>query len=749
CDNAGQQERLLDVFDENDLENLPAVFIARLNSGFNYPDRKVVIVCYHEIFSTTGRPVRFPKFKQGRTLEGLWEISSGDYVVHEKYGIGKYRGLKRITIENNQSEYLMIEYRGGDKLYIPIVDFHKVQKYIGIEGRRPKLYSLDSVGWERDKVRAQKSAGDIARQLYEMYTNRKLTYGFGFDRDTEFEHNLSSTFMYKETSDQLRSVEEVKTDMQSDYPMDRIVLGDVGFGKTEVAVRAAFKCALSSKQVAFLAPTTVLAEQHYQTFKERLGSFPVNVAVLTRFQSKSAQKKILADLKKGMIDIVIGTHRLLQNDVFFKDLGLLIIDDEHRFGVKQKEKIKFLKYSKDNKNLVDVLSLTATPIPRTLSMAFSGIKDMSVIETPPEGRKEIETYIGKYDAELVRQAISAEVSRGGQVFYLHNRINTIVVKKNFLQELLPQIKFCIVHGRMKPVEIEKAMYEFMHNKFNCMIATTIIESGLDIPNVNTMIIEEAENFGLAQLYQLRGRIGRGQVKAHCYLFFSDEIHLSNEDARKRLEAIHEFAKLGSGFKLALRDLEIRGAGEILGHRQHGFIQDVGLNLFCQFLNKEVANLKGEKVSQEEVPVIELNISAYIPKEYIEQDDLRIMFYRKFISVENKEELNGICSELEDRFGKIPEPVCNLVFILDLRLLMKKLGIVQVKEKSGEVVFRFGSEISEEAFKIPVLQEMLDKYKGKIEFDANNNLILKIKRTHAAVEQFTKLFLSDLANFTNK
>jgi transcription-repair coupling factor (superfamily II helicase) len=743
CDNQGQQERLLEMFEENNTGSMPPVYISKLNSGFYQPDKRLCVLCYHEIFTLTGKPVRFPKFKTGRVLEGLWEISPGDYVVHEKYGIGRYRGLKKITIADNVSEYLTVEYRGGDKLYVPIVDFHKVQKYIGVEGRRPRLYSMDTVGWEHAKKRARKSANGLARQLYDIYASRKKIKGYAFSEDGEFENTLAASFMYNETHDQIRAVKEVKKDMQTSFPMDRLVLGDVGFGKTEVAVRATFKCILSSKQVGVLAPTTVLAEQHYQTFTERFSSFPVKIALLSRFQVKSEQKKIIADIKKGIVDVAIGTHRLLQPDVSFKDLGLVVIDDEHRFGVRQKEKIKLMKLSSGKSSPVDTLSLTATPIPRTLSMALSGIKDISLIESPPEGRFEVDTYIGQYDISVVKQAIRAEVDRRGQVFYLHNYIHSILARKKFLENLLPDIKFGIVHGRMKPGEIEKIMWEFTHKKIDCLIATTIIEAGLDIPNVNTMVIEKAEEFGLAQLYQLRGRVGRGQRKAHCYLFYSEG--KLTEDAEKRLQAVYEFAKLGSGFKLALRDMEIRGAGEVLGSRQHGFVQDVGLNLYCQFISQSISQLKGEGTKERTVPLVDVNIPAYIPQEYIPQDEIRITFYRKFMSAKDKKELHQIQDELEDRFGAPPEPLHNLVSVMELRLLMSKLHITQVKETDRYILFKFESP--------DMLRNLSKLYRSKFKFSLEDNTVVKVSRAEVVSSenssiQFLKLFCGDLVNIYN-
>jgi len=742
-ENTGEQERLLDILEENGLKiDEYKFFVGKLHSGFYSPNKKLAFITYNEIFGKFIKKYRLPKFKQGMSLEGLWEISQGDYVVHEKYGIGKFCGLKQITIGDNTSEYIQIEYKGKDKLYVPVADFHKVQKYIGIEGKRPKLYSLDSSLWERAKIRAKESAFDLANQLYKIYTERKAMRGYSFQEDTEFEKILADSFVYQETADQIKAIEEVKKDMASPYPMDRLILGDVGFGKTEVAIRAAFKCAINSKQAVILAPTTVLAEQHYNVFLERLKSFPVNIVMLTRFQSKKEQKKIINDIKNGTVDIIIGTHRLLQKDVVFKNLGLLIIDEEHRFGVQQKEQIKLLKKS------IDVLSLTATPIPRTLSMALSGLKDISLIESPPEGRLPIETHILQYDENLIKKVINFETSRGGQVFYVYNDIRSIPAKKKNLERILPNIKFAFVHGRMRSSEIEKIMWEFTHNKIDCLVSTTIIEAGLDLPNVNTMIVEKAENFGLSQLYQLRGRIGRSKIKAYCYLFFSPgEI---TESAKKRLYALREFTQLGSGFKLALRDMEIRGAGEILGKKQHGFVQDVGLNLYCKYLSDEISKLKGIPIPPEEkLPLLDITANAYIPDDYIPQEDIRIMFYRRFILAEKEQEISEIINELSDRFGKIPEPIKQLAEIVKTRCLMKKINIQKIKEseKYFEILFSNIDGLN----KIP--EYFLKNYPDKIEFippvnEKDSSFGVRIKKQSDINAQknaleFIKNILSDI------
>ncbi|OGS21122.1 MAG: transcription-repair coupling factor [Elusimicrobia bacterium RIFOXYA2_FULL_39_19] len=734
CANLGEQERLAEIFEENK-RSAGITIIAPVTQGFYSPDKKLAFITYNEIFGRYERPVRIPKFKSGKLLEGLWEISLGDYVVHEKYGIGKYRGLKIINTGENISEYIHLEYRNEDKLFVPVADFHRVQKYVGVEGKRPRLYSLDSVTWESAKQRAKKSAEDVAKHLHELYLARKSAPGHGFSHDSDFEKVLADSFLYKETPDQLRAIDEVKNDMESPHPMDRIVLGDVGFGKTEVAIRAAFKAALGFKQVALVCPTTVLAEQHFNVFTERLKSFPIKLGLLTRFQTKKEQKDTIELLNNGTLDIVIGTHRLFSKDIHFRDLGLLIIDEEHRFGVKQKEHIKLVKKT------IDVLSLTATPIPRSLSMSLTGIKDLSVIESPPEGRLPVETHIGTFDENLIKKAILAELNHGGQIFFIHNYIHSIYSRKLSLEKLLPEVRFAVLHGRMHATEIEETMWDFVHKNIDCLVSTTIVESGIDMPNANTMIIEQAEEFGLAQLYQLRGRIGRSRTKAYCYLFFSPGE--MTEEAKKRLQALHEFTTLGSGFKLALRDMEIRGAGEVLGAKQHGFVHDVGLDLYCKYISDEMHKLKGigKPIEEEKTYTVDLNISAYIPQEYIAQDDLRIMYYRKFMAIEKEGELDLLNRELEDRFGNLPTPVTQLSVIVRLRSLMKENDIAQIKmeQKYIEVIF-YGKHMAAK-----IMDRLLAKYSKHIEFyHAGFRIKTKTLEKGIGYPEFLQNMLSDIS-----
>jgi transcription-repair coupling factor (superfamily II helicase) len=706
CGSQGEKERIDDVLFEQKWDGAPPEFlIGPLADGFYSRKRKLAVLSSQEILYRR-RPVNFPKFKTGRRLEGLWEISSGDYVVHEKYGIGRYLGLRKLVRGEHESEYLCIEYKNGDKLYVPPDDFRVVQKYVGVEGCRPRLFSLDTASWERAKQRAADGARDMAEELLKLYAERHNAPGHAYQTETPWERELADSFPYQETQDQLRAIEDVKKDLENQAPMERVICGDVGFGKTEVAIRAAFKVAQDSKQVAVLVPTTVLAEQHYNTFSNRLAPFPTRVALISRFQDKKEQKKVVEGLAAGTVDIVVGTHRLLQKDVRFKDLGLLIIDEEHRFGVKQKEKIKAFK-----KN-VDVLLMSATPIPRTLSLALSSLRDLSVIETPPYGRLPIETHLGPYDDKLVKRIIQAELSRGGQVYYVHNRVETIFSRAQHLQDLLPDARFGVIHGQMAAAVIEKTMWNFLHRHIDVLVATSIIESGLDIPSVNTMIIEEAENFGLAQLYQLRGRIGREKQKAYCYLFYTpDQV---TEDSRKRLEALKEFGELGAGFRLALRDLEIRGAGNILSAKQHGFVKEIGFELYSRLLDEASQSLKSGKpvVREEFKSTIDFALPSFLPQDYIDQEDLRIIFYRKLATARSERDLEAVREELKDRFGSLPQAVVNLLTLTALRLQAEQEKIKGIAEEDGCIAVYFSNLMS---FTPDGITAMAADYGDKMEF----------------------------------
>ena len=716
CGNMGESERLEDILDElrSGENERPRILVSALNDGFVCPDIGLYVWSFTELTGARPASRRMPKFKVGRTLDSMSEIHAGDYVVHENYGIGRYRGLERVSLRSGTrsalsgrkeklSEFLALEYKGGDRLLVPVQDFRLVQKFIGDEGKKLQLNSLDGAAWERTKDKVREEIVRMAKDLLETAAMRAIVArGSGAGANNANAHLLkefAEAFPYEETPDQSAAIAEIEKDLDSNLLMDRVVCGDVGYGKTEVAMRAAFKMVSDSKQVLVLVPTTILAEQHFKTFSERFAAFPVKIAMVSRFQNEAGQNKVLADLKEGHIDIVIGTHRLLQKDVQVKNLGLVIIDEEHRFGVQQKEYMKRFKLN------VDVLSLSATPIPRTLSQGLGGIREISVIETPPEGRQPIETRVDLFNEKVIQDAILKELGRGGQVFYVHNRIATIENCRKMLEKILPGVSIGVAHGQMKADVLEKAMWNFLHKKWNVLLATSIIESGLDIPSVNTLIVEDSEEFGLAQLYQLRGRVGRKRDKAYCYLFFSEWSDLS-EDARKRLEAIQEFSALGSGMKLAVRDLEIRGTGNLLGAEQHGWINAVGLELYCQLLSQEIKRLKEEKglaasipekVKPEIWPEVELDMDAYIPEEYVEPAGERIFLYKKIIASRTGEDVEKIREEFLDRFGPLPEPVENLLHIVGLKMEAVKAGIASISETDKGVVL--GWNVTEQ--KIPI------------------------------------------------
>ncbi len=741
CANEGERERLEDLLATAGVEEGAAkLSVAPLDESFYAPALKRAYFSAQEILYKR-KPVSFPKFKSGRRLETLWEISAGDFVVHEKYGIGRYQGLKRIARGDQEKEYLMIEYKHGDRIYVPPEDFRVVQKYVGTEGHRPRLYSIDTSAWEKAKTRAKAGAEKMANELLKLYAGRQTVSAPSFST-TAWERELADSFRYDETEDQVRAIEEVNRDLESPKPMERLICGDVGFGKTEVAIRAAFKVATNSAQVAILVPTTVLAEQHYNTFSDRMASFPVKVAFLSRFQGKDEQAAIIAGIKDGSVDIVIGTHRLLSKDISFKNLGLLIIDEEHRFGVKQKEKIKALKQN------VHILLLSATPIPRTLSFAMANLRDLSLIETPPYGRLPIETHMSVYDEKVVKNVIEAELSRGGQVYYVHNRVQTIIESAAGIKKMVPHARVGVVHGQLSATQIEEAMYRFMHNDLDVLVASTIIESGLDIPSANTMIIEEAEDFGLAQLYQLRGRIGREKQKAYCYLFFSKGA--LSENASKRLQALYEFSELGSGFRLALRDTEIRGAGNILGAEQHGFVKEVGFELFSRLLAEASPKIRAAGSAKgtpedEFTPELSFQAPALLPADYIEGDDIRISFYRRLATVRTPEDLAKIRYELTDRFGTLPQPAENLLTISDIRIIARNNRIAAITESDEALTVYLSNFITLDPENIVKLGR---DYSRCIEYLRGDKAGVRFKKDAlgAPLFQFMKEFLLKISKY---
>lgn len=659
------------------------ITIARgmVERGFEVPALGLVLISDGDIFGRTkSRRVYRRRAAEVRPADWL-DLKPGDYVVHVSHGVGKYLGVRTLEIEGAQRDYLFVKYAGADALYVPTDQINLLQKYVGAEGHEPRLNRLGGTEWARVKNRVRDSVRQLAQDLLLLYASRERVRGHAFRGDTTWQAEFEDAFKYEETPDQLQAAEEIKRDMEKSRPMDRLLCGDVGYGKTEVAIRAAFKAVTDGKQVAVLVPTTILAQQHYHTFRERFEGYPVHIEVLSRFRSPREQAEIVERLRAGRIDILIGTHRLLSDDVVFSDLGLLIIDEEHRFGVAHKEKIKQLKTA------VDVLTLTATPIPRTLHMALTSLRDMSVINTPPEDRFPVQTYVVPYDESLVADAIARELHRGGQVFYVHNRIQTIDRAARRVAELAPQARVVVGHGQMKEDHLEKVILDFLDGEFDVLVSTTIIESGLDMPNVNTLIVEEADKLGLAQLYQLRGRVGRSDRLAYAYFMYRKE-RLMNEVAEKRLAAIAEFTELGSGFKLAMRDLEIRGAGNILGPEQHGYMVSVGFEMYCRLLEQAVRELKGVPEAEERPQVtVEVGISAYLPDSYIPDTRQKVEFYKRIAQVSSVEMAHDIAEELIDRYGELPDAAENLLAVARIKVYAHKLGIAAIGYAHGRVTFK--------------------------------------------------------------
>jgi transcription-repair coupling factor (superfamily II helicase) len=623
----------------------------------------------------------------------LSDLLVGDYVVHIEHGIGIYRGLAKLTLDGVEREYLHLDYAEGDKLYVPTDQIDRVSRYIGVGEAAPTLTRLSGMDWERAKARAKKAVQQIARDLLDLYAARELAPGYTFPPDTPWQSELEASFPYIETPDQLAAIEAVKVDMERRQPMDRLICGDVGYGKTEVALRAAFKAAIDGKQVAILVPTTILAQQHYNTFQERLAAYPLRLEMLSRFRSDKEQREVVSGLQRGVVDIVIGTHRLLQKDVAFKDLGLVVIDEEQRFGVVHKERLKHLRQE------VDVLTLTATPIPRTLHMSLMGVRDMSTIDTPPEERLPIVTYIHEYDETLIREAIRRELDRGGQVYFVHNRVQTIELMAQRVQRLVPEASLAVGHGQMPEEQLERVMLDFVQGRTDVLVCSAIIESGLDIPNVNTMIINKADRFGLAQLYQLRGRIGRGANRAYAYLLHDKDYQLT-DTAQKRLHAIFQAAELGAGFRIAMKDLEIRGAGNLLGVEQHGHIAAVGFDLYTRLLAEAIRSLKSQVRSKDEGlktkdegpktldhPTLDLPLDAYLPGDYVADEAARLALYQRMAAVTMPEEAEEIAQELSDRFGKPPRAAEALLYILRLKAQAIAAGVESIKVTTDEATVK--------------------------------------------------------------
>lgn len=687
------------------------VVYGHARKGFEYPLIKFVVISDTDIFGQEKKKKRRKKEYSGQKISSFTELNVGDYVVHENHGLGVYRGIEKVEMDKTIKDYIKIEYAGKSNLYILATQLEALQKYAGADARKPKLNKLGGQEWNRTKSRVKGAVKNIAKDLVALYAVRQEKAGFVYGKDTVWQQEFEEMFPFEETEDQLLAIDAVKRDMESRRIMDRLICGDVGYGKTEIAIRAAFKAVQEGKQVVYLVPTTILAQQHYNTFVQRMKEFPVRVDLLCRFRSRSEQQKTVADLKKGQVDIIIGTHRVLSPDVEFKDLGLLIVDEEQRFGVTHKEKIKKLK---DN---VDVMTLTATPIPRTLHMSLIGIRDMSILEEPPMDRIPIQTFVLEYNEEMVREAVSRELARGGQVYYVYNRVQSIVEATNRIAALVPEANVAFAHGQMQERELEKIMYGFINGEIDVLVSTTIIETGLDISNVNTMIIHDSDQMGLSQLYQLRGRVGRSNRTAYAFLMYRRN-KILKEVAEKRLHAIREFTELGSGFKIAMRDLEIRGGGNLLGAEQHGHMEAVGYDLYCKMLNEAIKKEKGIHSDQEEFETtIDLNIDAFISERYIPNEFQKLDIYKRIAGIENQEEYEDMLEELLDRFGEPPKPVLNLLAVANLKASAHQADIIEVKQRGEVIRLTMHERARINPAKIP---DLLDAHKDELTFKIESN-----------------------------
>lgn len=724
----------------NDINNIcnGKVFISLgyLNEGYDFSDFSLYVICDQEIFGYDQQRKQrksFSSSKKGLTkIRSFYDLKPGDYIVHVNHGIGVYKGIKKIDFQGIERDYLDIEYDKKDKLYVPIEQLDLVQKYIGIEGKSPKVNKLGGSEWIKIKTKTRRSIDEIAYNLVKLYAKRNILKGYAYSKDSTWQSQFEQEFPYVETPDQLLAIEDIKKDMESDKPMDRLLCGDVGYGKTEVALRAMFKAVVDKRQVVFLVPTTILADQHYNNIKKRFEGFPFNVDVLSRFRTTKQQKETLSKLKLGEIDIIVGTHRLLSKDVQFKNLGLLIIDEEQRFGVKHKEKIKEMKES------IDVLSLSATPIPRTLHMSMVGVRDISVIDTPPEDRYPVQTFVVEYSDQLVRGAIMKEISRCGQGFFLYNSVENIDKMNIYLQNLVPECRFSVIHGQMGEREIEDILIKFLNKDIDFLVCTTIIETGIDIKNANTIIIHNADKFGLSQLYQLRGRVGRSNKVAYAYLTYKKDRVLS-EVAEKRLKTLKDFTELGSGFKVAMKDLEIRGSGNLIGESQHGQMSVVGYDLYCKMLEDAIKMLQGEVTCVEVNTVVDIKIDVYIKDNYIEDEMQKLEIYKKISCIEDKKDISYIKEELMDRFSVIPFEIDNLIKISYIRALGKKLGFSQIKEIGDKILFEYKSKdfLDDYGFNY-----ICNNYQGKVTFNLGDKPCFYYKIDYddksVMIDEFIKL-----------
>lgn len=711
------------------------LFYGHVEKGFEYPLLKFAVISEGDIFGAPKKKKRKIKRYEGAKIHDFAELKVGDYVVHETHGLGIYQGIEKVEVEGTIRDYMKISYRDGGNLYVLATGLDVIQKYASADAaKKPKLNKLGTQEWTKTKSRVKSAVNEVAKDLVELYAVRQQEKGFAFSEDTVWQREFEEMFPFEETDDQLSAISATKRDMESTKIMDRLICGDVGYGKTEIAIRAAFKAVQDGKQVVFLVPTTILVQQHYNNFVQRMKDYPVRIDQMSRFRTPAQQKKTIEDLKKGLVDIVIGTHRVLSADMKFKDLGLLIIDEEQRFGVTHKEKIKKMKEN------VDVLTLSATPIPRTLHMSLVGIRDMSVLEEAPNERQPIQTYVMEYNEEMVREAILRELSRGGQVYYVYNRVNTIADMAAKLQELAPEATVSFVHGQMSERELERLMFDFINGEIDVLVATTIIETGLDISNVNTIIIHDSDRMGLSQLYQLRGRVGRSNRTAYAFLMYKRDKVL-REVAEKRLAAIREFTDLGSGFKIAMRDLEIRGAGNLLGERQHGHMEAVGYDLYCKMLNEAVKHLKGEGDDGDFSTTVELEVDAYIPGSYIVNEQQKLDIYKRIAGVETESESEEMKGELLDRFGEVPRSVDNLLRIALLRTQAHRLYIMEVKGRPGELRFVYRPDAKVHGENIPKLFEL---YGESLKFFPQGNPVFTYQYKRSKVMEKNAEALLELA-----
>ncbi len=731
-----REQELSAVYTEDPMREVQSgeilTYYGHVGKGFEYQWLKFVVLSETDIFGAEKKRKKKKKIYQGQKINDFNELKVGDYVVHETHGLGIYKGIEKVEMENIVKDYIKIEYRDGGNLYILATGLDVIQKYASADAKKPKLNKLGTKEWERTKTKVRSAVNEVAKDLVELYALRQQSEGYQYGKDTVWQREFEEMFPFEETEDQLNAIMDTKADMESSKIMDRLVCGDVGYGKTEIAIRAAFKAVQEGKQVVYLVPTTILAQQHYNTFVQRMKDFPIRIDLMSRFRTAGELKKTVTDLQKGFVDIIIGTHRVLSADVKYKDLGLLIIDEEQRFGVAHKEKIKRLKEN------VDVLTLTATPIPRTLHMSLIGIRDMSVLEEAPNDRLPIQTFVCEYNDEMVREAIVREMARNGQVYYVYNRVNNIEDIAAQVAKLVPEANVSYAHGQMKEHELERIMFDFINGEIDVLVSTTIIETGLDISNANTMIIHDSDNLGLSQLYQLRGRVGRSNRTSYAFLMYKRDKMLK-EVAEKRLAAIKEFTELGSGFKIAMRDLEIRGAGNLLGVKQHGHMEAVGYDMYCKMLNEAVQGLKGIHTITDFTTIIDLDVDAFIPSTYIVNEVQKLDIYKRIAGIENIKERDDMKDELLDRFGEIPKSVDNLLRIALIRVAAHALYLTEIKGKNERITFTFRPDAGIDPNKIP---NLLQKYGQSLAFTAYGNpfFTYKYKKT-GLVETDAELLLN--------